>query len=436
MNAATAGSGTAWTGATGATPPNGWTVYWAGLFAIDGSSGSGAEPGLKITVDTTPAETPGIIDSWTVGVGKLYQFSFRFKNGASATGGIVYLGTSVGSAQYNRWDPTSGSWATYTHVFEATSTDVHVGIRCDSAVAGQHCWYDSVMLHEITPGCVAADALAFDGWYKQSNNDLYRQHSDAGTLTRDGSFYSLKSVTSAIEQYVSWPVSAQASEDYWQERFAGRTVTFGCWVKASNASHARIAITDGVGTDYSSYHTGGGAWEWLEITRTCSAAASSFRVIIYMNVSGATSYISQPMLVFGSAIGSGNYSRPMGEIVNLENQSFRFTDYANATMSAADDEIINVEAQSEGKIPKGVAAIQLYCSGEDSAVADGVGFQLKATSADSFGLYLAPQVNNLRKYDTGWVTCDSNGDVYFMSEASGTNTLSLVSVAPLAVQLR
>src|SRR5438477_549122 len=43
----------------------------------------------------------------------------------------------------------------------------------------------------------------------------------------------------------------------------GRTVTLGCWVRATVASRAFLRIDDGVGTTDSAFHSGGSTWEYL-----------------------------------------------------------------------------------------------------------------------------------------------------------------------------
>jgi hypothetical protein len=77
----------------------------------------------------------------------------------------------------------------------------------------------------------------------------------------------------------------------------GQKVGLGCWVKSSIANHARIAIDDGAAADNSDYHTGGGSWEWLEVTRTISASATSLSVNLQVAQAGAA-YFSGPTLVF------------------------------------------------------------------------------------------------------------------------------------------
>jgi hypothetical protein len=58
-------------------------------------------------------------------------------------------------------------------------------------------------------------------------------------------------------------------------RWRGKVVTFGCWVRASVASAARLTIHDGIGSTTSSSHTGSGNFEWLQVTRTIDAAATT-----------------------------------------------------------------------------------------------------------------------------------------------------------------
>jgi len=275
-------------------------------------------------------------------------------------------------------------------------------------------------------------SFSADGWGAGSI-DAYREHwngsgGDSDT-TKTGSFYALKMYNASASGYVQQNLDLG--------KFRGRTITLGVWCKTSTSDAARTKINTepSAGDVWSDYHTGGDGWEWIETTMTVGASETTLDIQLRTEVA-ATVYWSQPILSLGSAIGEGNYSRPSGEIVYLENQYWRLTDYTNATKSSGDDVAINLEAQSDGKLPKGIAAIQVHCSGEDSAVVDGTGFTLRKSVTTNYGLYLAPQVSNLRKYDIGWVTCGSSGDIYFQSEASGTNTLANVSIAPLAVQLR
>lgn len=55
-------------------------------------------------------------------------------------------------------------------------------------------------------------------------------------------------------------------------------IAAGMWVLCSTPNIARVAISDNVGTTYSSYHTGGGTWEWLPVTRQINNAATAIIV--------------------------------------------------------------------------------------------------------------------------------------------------------------
>lgn len=81
----------------------------------------------------------------------------------------------------------------------------------------------------------------------------------------------------------------------------GLTLSAGAWVRCSTASSARIGIHDGVSTGYSSYHTGGGAYEWLTATRTLDASATrvTFRFEVAASIVG---YLSGPTFILGPVV--------------------------------------------------------------------------------------------------------------------------------------
>lgn len=66
----------------------------------------------------------------------------------------------------------------------------------------------------------------------------------------------------------------------------------GAWVKCSTVNAARLAVYDGVGYTYSSYHTGGGTWEWLAVTRAVNVAADRLALICQVNNSAVAAYFS------------------------------------------------------------------------------------------------------------------------------------------------
>jgi hypothetical protein len=58
----------------------------------------------------------------------------------------------------------------------------------------------------------------------------------------------------------------------------GKYVAFGAWVKCSSPNIARLTVYDGIGSSSSSYHTGGGTWEFLAITRQIDSSATQIAV--------------------------------------------------------------------------------------------------------------------------------------------------------------
>jgi len=80
-----------------------------------------------------------------------------------------------------------------------------------------------------------------------------------------------------------------------------RKVTFSCWVYATVASRARIRISDGVGAEYSSYHTGGSSWELLSITRTMDVSTAEVAGLCWVDTGDTTAYFDGAMLVEGAS---------------------------------------------------------------------------------------------------------------------------------------
>lgn len=81
--------------------------------------------------------------------------------------------------------------------------------------------------------------------------------------------------------------------------YAGRLMTFGCWVYATVASRARIAISDGVGSTESSYHTGVAGWEYLTVSRNIDTSATLIRVEMQVNTGNTTAYFDSGVLCEG-----------------------------------------------------------------------------------------------------------------------------------------
>ncbi len=82
---------------------------------------------------------------------------------------------------------------------------------------------------------------------------------------------------------------------WWQ----GKTVGLGCWVRATVASRARLAINDGVGTTYSAYHTGGSALEWLSVARKIDGSATKVEIRLVVDTGDTTAQFDGATLFVG-----------------------------------------------------------------------------------------------------------------------------------------
>ncbi len=357
--------------------------------------------------------------------GKLYQIKF---DGSSITGGAASIGTASAT--------DSSDWANIveitaasniTSVFEASATTTYIYIQNNASGAAGFT-LANFTLYEVTPG-ISSGALAFDSWHMDSGTAIQRQHNDGGTYTKDGSFYALKATGNGKEIY--WPTSnAFSISDINSQRFAGRTVTFGAWVKSDDGTYLRVR--DGVTANSdSTAHTGDNTWQWLEVTKEVSLSATLFSVAFILDGTAAN-YISQPMLCFSSAIGAGNYSRPSGEIVNCE----KFIPVQeNVSPLAADDKILNVEALSSGKIPKGCKALTTNTEVKNSSITNGQGISWGTDSTNFYAMTCNPEVDNIIHAMTGRVPCDSNGDIYQKVTEAGA-TLSQMYQYVTAIELR
>jgi hypothetical protein len=405
----------------------GWTISTGAqegsMASVAGRSGGTYDNVLEITrVAGTYQYAIQIVSGLTVG--KLYQIGAYVKSGTSGdenyTFGVGSGATNLDNGQLPGF--SSSSWVGTSFVFEALFTSLYVTVVKQSATAGTML-FDSVTLYEVTPGCVAADTLGPDGWIKtgSASQTIYREHwngtgSDSDTV-KAGSFYALKSVASGVAGLLTWNGQFRDKAE-WYTRFYGKTLTFGVWVKTSTASAARMSIYDS-GYNYSGYHTGGGGWEWLEVTRTIANLAAYGGQVDILHTDGSTIYISQPTLIFGDHIGEGNYSRPSGEVVWFET----YVRVEAGTSPAAGATAKNTEAWASGKVGKGINSIYVIAQIQNSAA--NKQFQVNQTTTGVSGVKLATQVANITMHLNGWVPTDSNGDVAIVADDANFTGLYL-----------
>lgn len=124
-----------------------------------------------------------------------------------------------------------------------------------------------------------------------------------GSVAREGATklidtYAMKLTSDVDGNSVSQSVhSRERGIAYWKSRY----VSLAVWVYAVDASNARIGIYDGVGTTYSSYHTGGSSWELLTVTRKVDAAATELTALEVCDGNVKIAYFDGAMFSEGSA---------------------------------------------------------------------------------------------------------------------------------------
>jgi len=409
-------------------------VNWIGFSGGTVADGTGK---LEVTTDASGASgtqlESGHIEALIVG--HLYRFKVDvWQDTTAVTEFRIYI--NYAAEADSSVDITIGAGqATFEFVFEAKETSADIRIYAITSDEGKF-FIDDALLYEVTPGCVAADSLGPDGWKKDSTLDVYREPN--GSNTKEGAYYALKLSPTAVSDYMLWP-SGHGGSAHHYEKYAGKTVTLGLWVKTSTVNQPRLWIADG-SNYYSSYHTGGGDWEWLELSQTISATPSQAGFGVIMAKSSGDVYISQPILVFGSSIGEGNYSKPSGGWIYCESP-FMLTGFAGDAFSAVGTSTtINLEAVSDGKVSKGCKAVLLNLQCQDSNTSGNAYFALRDGLGDEEALLVIlstvdDSLDDKLRSASGIVVCGPEGDIKYKCNASGSNTLD-VSIKVLGVQLR
>jgi hypothetical protein len=401
-------------------------------FTSDAGNGAGGSNGYY-TMTQTGANPYIYYTCANLIAGHDYKFTVYVKNGtytiaavdtlrAYLTGGILANQTFLASCA--AWEDFSVMWRA------AASTD-YVLLRMDAG-AGQTVKIDSWHITEVTTGCVGADALGPDGWYKDTTLDVHREPN--GTNVAPGAYYALKCTPSAAADYILWPSGSSNANQY--ERYTGKQMVMGAWVLTSTASHAYLRIYDGAYTS-SAYHTGGGTYEWLEVTDMISSTATNVYFQIEFTQTAGVSYISQPIVTYGSYIGPGRYSRPADEIVYLE-QDIPSHYFDGRTGLSTATGTIYIGGDSSAKIPYGAKALGVRIFGNDSGSAGAaanmiLGSDISDTIAECI-LSLHGLANDTHGRNACFAPCNESGDLEYSLTATGAGTFDVQDFEYTAVQ--
>ena len=356
-----------------------WVLAGFGATATldTGKTGNGIKlvPALSIVATISQAVT--------VTAGHTYMFSGYAYSSSGSGGCLLRVGTSVGNGSlYTSDNITSASMVqSGVGVFTAAGTTVYITIY-NIALSTSGMAADSIVLYDMTamiPMCVAADTKAPDFWTKTSGLLLSRETS--GANTKAGSYYALYAYSANNAGYKVTYNGSNTTNAEWIQRFAERAITFGAWVKSATASAVRLELYDGSTATYSSYHSGGGNYEWLEVSATMAAVPTEITVTINFT-QACYAYISQPDLVFGSSIGSGNYVPMQNEVL--------FTEATIALPMLLSSSTMYLRELTFYKIPAGIKAVNFDASQ-----------RIQTSSTNTSG-----------SSNGGWVGADGSGNTY------------------------
>ena len=175
VNANSSGSGTAWTGASGGTAPNGWSPAGTSkTYTIDSGTGNPA-PSLKIT--STGSPNVGIKWGGTTVLGRRYQATFSYKCGDASTTLSYRLNDADSFVNLDN----STSWATKTVEWIGDGVTSAFMLRVNES--GKFGHFDTVSIKSI--GCVSDYDLAFAN-PKNSFKINDRSGAADGTASNDG----------------------------------------------------------------------------------------------------------------------------------------------------------------------------------------------------------------------------------------------------------
>lgn len=140
----------------------------------------------------------------------------------------------------------------------------------------------------------AGTSVAPDGWTLNSSISAAIESS----IIKLGTSSVKLTNAAGIEGGLYQSIHTNRGINYWK----GLTVTYGCWVYATQANKARLRIYDGIGLSNSSFHTGNSTWQWLTVTRTIDNSATSVMGICSVDyVGNYIAYFDGAILVEGSS---------------------------------------------------------------------------------------------------------------------------------------
>jgi len=135
-----------------------------------------------------------------------------------------------------------------------------------------------------------------DGWVLTGTGAAVARE---GTIVKHGN-YSAKLTRAGNDCHLSFDVYPVGGKTYMRSR----QYTLGAWVYATVANRVRLRVNDGTTTTYSSYHSGGSAWEYLTVTFTPASGATVVNVGLAVDGGDTSGYLDGAVVVEGAVAGA------------------------------------------------------------------------------------------------------------------------------------
>jgi hypothetical protein len=143
------------------------------------------------------------------------------------------------------------------------------------------------------------NTVAPNGWSLLTNTIVRTGTGQADTFNFGTGNWAIKQTRAAgLDGGLTQTVVSTSDFAAAYSKMKGMKVSASVECKTSIASHARIMITDGATSTYSSYHTGGGTAEHLSVTHTISSSGTTLSVQLLVGNSNGDAYFGGVMAVF------------------------------------------------------------------------------------------------------------------------------------------
>jgi hypothetical protein len=396
----------------------GWTDL-ASLAAYTTFTVSGAN--ITALIQTAATESRCNSAAYACSTGKLYKLVITITH----TSGVYpqpYFYDGNGSEFTLPQSGVALSSGANTIIFEMPVGGAAASVRLYTSAATDNAL--TFTLYEVTPGYTHATntTVAPDTMTKTATLNVL-QYWNCGSANTYGYGKYLAQITKGHDVTTAEYLNFGTCLDYRQAQ--GKSVTFGCYVYSVTVDdNVKISIHDGVSEiAVSSTFVGANAITWCEVTGTVAANASALTPrILCTGDGGDVCYVSQPMFVFGSSIGAGNYQPIPNEVIDLAVEC-GLTNYTGCVPSSS---TINIEAETSGKIGKGIKRIVGYHEGKNTAAGKYV-FIGPSTGRNKGIMYSA--VANVQTSLPFSIDASSTGDMAVVPQDANWSAYSMTIIA-------